>query len=516
MTVFNDLPLGDRVKKAVKRAGFETPTPIQAQVIPAVLDGRDVLGLAQTGTGKTAAFVLPILDRLITNNARPTPNRSSVLILSPTRELAAQIADTISLFTRDIRLSVTLIVGGARMEPQIRNLKNGSDIIVATPGRLMDHMRSRKFFGDATDLLVLDEADQMLDMGFLPDIKQIASTLADDRQTVLMSATMPPAIRALANDLLNDPLHLSVAPSAQPIERIEQRMIPVPANQKFTALIDTLSDETVERTIVFVRTKRRADKVKDVLNDAGLKATAIHGGKTQSQRNKALDAFRKGRTPTLIATDVAARGIDVDGITHVINLDLPTVAEAYVHRIGRTGRAGRDGIAISFFDPSERNLLRAIEKLIGAKIDSDSLPEDTEHRARTSAPTKRRRPARTDARRSDDRRKQDKRGDDRRRDDKRRGDKRRDDWGSGAGHKAKRKPKWDPREQETAIASTGAIDTSAKAELSEHKGRPEKRGKKKPGTAPQRRRAQKRPQHQKRTGQKRTGQPNPRQKQRSA
>jgi ATP-dependent RNA helicase RhlE len=365
LTTFNDLGLAEPILKAIAAEGYTTPTPIQAQGIPAILSGADVLGLAQTGTGKTASFVLPLLHRIFELQNRPQPKTCSALILAPTRELASQIADSIRAYGQKMRHSATVVTGGVRPMPQIRNLARGVDIVVATPGRLIDHMQTGAVRLDQTTTVVLDEADHMLDLGFLPAIRQILASLPRDRQTVLLSATMPKPIRALANDFLTDPLEIAVAPASKPIDRIEQKVLLIERDAKRQALVDVLRTDDMDRAIVFTRTKHGADKVTRQLEQAGLSAAAIHGNKSQGQRQKALDSFRAGRTPILVATDIAARGIDVDGVSHVVNYELPNVPEAYVHRIGRTARAGKSGIAVSFCEREERPYLRDIEKLIG-------------------------------------------------------------------------------------------------------------------------------------------------------
>ena len=370
---FNDLGLAEPLLRAVSDEGYTTPTPIQADVIPALLSGRDVVGIAQTGTGKTASFVLPLLDRIIRHGGRPAAKSCGALILTPTRELAAQIADNIRTYGKFMRVSVALVVGGVKPGPQIRALAAGAHIVVATPGRLLDHMTTGAIRLDATDAVVLDEADQMLDLGFIPAIRKIMGRLPQRRQTVLMSATMPPPIRVLAQDFLADPQEIAVAAAARPIESISQSVRHTPAAAKRGVLTHILSDARVERAIVFTRTKRGADRVSRHLEGAGL-AAAIHGNKSQAQRERTLASFRTGGTAILVATDIAARGIDIDDVSHVINYELPNVAEAYVHRIGRTARAGKAGIAISLCDPAERGLLRDIERLIGSRITDDGAP----------------------------------------------------------------------------------------------------------------------------------------------
>jgi len=381
LKTFSDLGLAESLLRAVTAEGYETPTPIQAEVVPLLLEGRDVLGIAQTGTGKTASFVLPLLHRIASGERNRAPKTCEVLILTPTRELASQIADEIQRYSRFMQVSVALVVGGVRPGPQVRTLSRGVDIIVATPGRLLDHASSGVVSFGKTRAVVLDEADQMLDLGFLPAIRRIMSALPKRRQTILMSATMPKAIGQLAAQFLDNPEKVSVTPVSRPIERIAQSVIPVEAANKRNVLADILSGETVERAIVFTRTKHGADKVKRHLENAGLPAAAIHGNKSQGQRERALEAFRDGSAPILVATDIAARGIHVDDVSHVINFELPEVAEVYVHRIGRTARAGQSGVAISLCDPAERKLLRAIERLTGMTLAAGATRSGT-----TSAP----------------------------------------------------------------------------------------------------------------------------------
>lgn len=378
MKQFSDLGLAECLLRAVSAEGYTNPTPIQAEVIPAMLAERDVLGIAQTGTGKTASFVLPLLDKISRGQSIPLHKSCSTLILVPTRELAGQVADSIRTYGRFTRHSVAVVVGGARPGPQIRAVARGVNIIVATPGRLLDHVSTGAIRLDSTDTVVLDEADQMLDLGFMPAIRKIMAQLHAERQTVLLSATMPKQVRALAHDFLNDPAEISVAPASRPIERIDQKVMHVDGAAKRSILVDLLKADTVERAIVFTRTKRGADRVSDYLEKAGLSAAAIHGNKSQTQRDRTLKAFRAGRSTILVATDIAARGIDVDGVSHVINYELPNVPEAYVHRIGRTARAGKSGFAISLCDRGERGLLRDIERLIGSALAAELVTGDGE------------------------------------------------------------------------------------------------------------------------------------------
>lgn len=377
MTNFTDLGLAEPLLDAINGMGYEKPTPIQAAVIPEFLDGRDVIGIAQTGTGKTAAYVLPMLHALESKPSRPSPKRCRVLILAPTRELAGQIADSIRSHGRHIRHSVALVVGGARPGPQIKAMARGVDFLVATPGRLMDHMETGVLSLDDVEMVALDEADQMLDMGFLPPIRHILGAIKGKRQTVLLSATMPRPIRQLANEFLHKPAEVSVSEGAKPIERIDQRVLHIEGGAKRRVLTDILRDPELERAIVFTRTKRGADRVQLHLEKAGLRAEAIHGNRSQSQRDRTLGRFKGGRVNILVATDVAARGIDVDDVSHVINFELPNVPESYVHRIGRTARAGKAGVAISLCDRTERGYLRDIERLISTRIQPIDPPEST-------------------------------------------------------------------------------------------------------------------------------------------
>ncbi len=383
MKTFAELGLADPLLRAVVAQGYTHPTPIQAEVIPEMIQGHDVIGIAQTGTGKTASFVLPILHRLASQRLSPQkftgagPKAFTTLILAPTRELAQQICESIRTYGKFMRPSVTLVVGGASPVPQIKALAAGLDIVVATPGRLLDHMRAGKARLDKTTTIVLDEADQMLDLGFMPAIEEIMRKISPQRQTLLLSATMPKPIRALAQEFMRTPKEIAVAAVSKPAEKILQEVIMVEQSLKSELLVDLLAQRDVERAIVFTRTKRGTDKVERMLNEAGLRCIGIHGDKSQGQRNKALAAFKSGSKKILVATDVAARGLDVSDVSHVVNYDMPTIAESYVHRIGRTGRAGRSGIAISLCDKSERNLLRDIEHLTHTALEpTKELPEN--------------------------------------------------------------------------------------------------------------------------------------------
>jgi ATP-dependent RNA helicase RhlE len=368
LTAFLALGLSEPITRALVDEQYATPTPIQAQTIPQVLAARDVVGIAQTGTGKTAAFALPILDHLARNRRRPEPRSCRVLVLSPTRELSAQIVDSFETYGRYVRPRLALAIGGVPLNRQIRALSGGVDVLVATPGRLLDLMHQRAVHLDRVEVFVLDEADRMLDMGFIHDIRKVVAKLPGQRQTLFFSATMPREIADLANHMLKDPVRVAVTPAATTVERIAQRVIHVDRAGKPCLLAEVLRKEPVERVLVFTRTKRGADKVVRGLAKDGLAAEAIHGNKSQNQRERVLAAFRDGKLRTLVATDIAARGIDVEGISHVVNYDLPNIPESYVHRIGRTARAGADGIAISFCDAEERAYLRDIEKLIRISI----------------------------------------------------------------------------------------------------------------------------------------------------
>ena len=368
MTQFLSLGLAEPLLAALQGAGYRTPTPIQAQAIPAILLGRDLEGIAQTGTGKTAAYALPILHRLL-GPPHPAPGRTCrALILAPTRELANQIRDAVRTYARQTPLRTGLMVGGIPKPAQAKAVSGGIDILVATPGRLLDHLSDGAIRLDETGILVLDEADRMLDLGFIADIRQIAGLLPRQRQTLLFSATMPQEIAALAADLLHDPLHIAATPAATTAPRIDQRVIFLDTQQKRPVLIELVRRGRMTRALVFTRTKQGADDVVAGLDKAGIRAAAIHGDKSQPHRDRTLASFRAGAFSVLVATDVAARGLDIDGLSHVVNYDLPEVPEAYVHRIGRTARAGGRGIAISLCTGPERQALRAIEKLVGARL----------------------------------------------------------------------------------------------------------------------------------------------------
>ncbi|MCF8532839.1 MAG: DEAD/DEAH box helicase [Reyranella sp.] len=360
---FADLGLSEPLLRALHGAKYTTPTPIQARTIPALLKGRDVLGIAQTGTGKTAAFALPVLQLLAASNERAQPKSPRALVLAPTRELAVQIARSFDTYGRGLGLRLCTVVGGLGYGRQIETLARGVDILIATPGRLLDLVeRGNVKLGNVT-FFVLDEADRMFDMGFIRDVRRIAGSVSKNRQTLLFSATMPNDIAKLSSEILKNPERVEIASQGKPIEKIEQRVYYVNASSKRQLLSHLLSDAALERVIVFTRTKRGANRVAEALEDRGVRSEAIHGNKSQNARQKALDNFSRGKARVLVATDLASRGIDVQGVTHVINYELPADAESYVHRIGRTARAGASGIAVSFCDSSERGQLRSIEKL---------------------------------------------------------------------------------------------------------------------------------------------------------
>ena len=356
--------------RALGHESHVTPTPIQVQAVPVVLAGRDLIGIAQTGTGKTAAFALPILHRLTLSPRALDKKTCRVLVISPTRELSGQILERFRAYGRHMRFSSALAIGGVSMGNQVRALMGGVDVLIATPGRLLDLVRGNALRLNQVEVLVLDEADRMLDMGFIHDIRTVVAKLPKQRQTLFFSATMPREIAELAGQMLRDPARVAVTPPASTVERVAQSVIHIDRQGKPSLLADVLKREPVERALVFTRTKHGADKVVRGLVKAGIAADAIHGNKSQNQRERVLAHFRDGRLRTLVATDIAARGIDVAGISHVINYDLPNVAESYVHRIGRTARAGAEGVAISFCDAEEVSFLRGIEKLIRISIPS--------------------------------------------------------------------------------------------------------------------------------------------------
>jgi ATP-dependent RNA helicase RhlE len=365
---FESFGLNKALLTALTTEGYVTPTPIQAQAIPSVMTGKDLLGIAQTGTGKTAAFALPILHRLAENRTPPLPRTTRALILSPTRELATQIADSFKAYGRHLGFRVAVVFGGVSYGPQERALQQGLDVLVATPGRLLDHMQQKTLDLSTTEIFVLDEADQMLDLGFVKPIRQVVARLPHRRQNLFFSATMPTEIGKLASDLLKDPVRVQVTPQSTTVERINQSVIWVEQGRKRALLTEMFSDPNYSRCLVFTKTKHGADKVAAYLEAGGVQAGAIHGNKSQPQRERTLAAFKAGKLRVLVATDIAARGIDVDNVSHVVNFELPFVPEAYVHRIGRTARAGKDGSAVSFVAGDEMKLLRDIEKVTRQKI----------------------------------------------------------------------------------------------------------------------------------------------------
>ena len=359
------------LQRAVEAEGYTSPTPIQEKCIQHLLDGRDLMGSAQTGTGKTAAFTLPLLQRLSNNSRRPHKGAPRALILAPTRELAAQIGESIRTYGRFLRISHTVVFGGVNQFRQVKALNRGVDVLVATPGRLLDLMEQGYIHLDEVEVFILDEVDRMLDMGFIPDIKRVLSEIPADRQTLFFSATLPPKIMELAQSMVRNPVQVTIAPDKPAVERIAQKVLFVGKKNKSALLVSLLNDQHIEKAIVFTQMKHAANKVVEKLLAAGIKATAIHGNKSQAARTKALAGFKRGQFRVLVATDVAARGLDVDDITHVINYDLPMEAETYVHRIGRTARAGANGDAISFCCAETRAYLRPIERLLGKPVPAD-------------------------------------------------------------------------------------------------------------------------------------------------
>ena len=360
---FADLGVAEPLCRTLAASNYETPTPIQAQAIPALLEGRDLLGLAQTGTGKTAAFALPILQLLAAKNEKRQPREARALILAPTRELAMQISQSIESYGKNFKLRHTVIFGGVNQFRQVKAMTGGVDILVATPGRLLDLMNQKHVNLGRTSILVLDEADRMLDMGFVRDVRKIIAAMPRQRQSLLFSATMPSSIEHLADEILQQPVRVEVTPEVVTVDKIDQRVLHVDGKRKRELLAKLLDNSELSRVIVFTRTKHCANRVSEQLDKSGVLSEAIHGNKSQGARQRALDMFRNGKARVLVATDIAARGIDVSDITHVINYELPNEPESYVHRIGRTARAGKSGIALSFCDASERAHLRSIEKL---------------------------------------------------------------------------------------------------------------------------------------------------------
>lgn len=398
MSKFKELNLLPTILQNLEKAGYEQPTPIQAQAIPPLLEKRDLLGIAQTGTGKTAAFTLPMLQLLSGRDFSLTPGKPRTLILAPTRELASQIKESLDKYGQNLKLKSAVIFGGVGQGAQVAALRGGLDFLIATPGRLLDLMNQGHVKLDAIQIFVLDEADRMLDMGFINDIKKIIAKLPKEKQTLLFSATMPKEIAGLANNLLHNPVRVEVTPPSTTVERINQKIIHCKKADKYQLLRKILKEESTELTLVFTRTKHGANKIVDYLAKFEISSAAIHGNKSQTAREQALSNFKEGKIKVLIATDIAARGIDVQGVSHVINYDLPVEAESYVHRIGRTARAGRDGDAISFCDETEHDALKRIEKTIGLKLPSEKfvgVPEESVKMSRPAKPYRdpRRKPA---------------------------------------------------------------------------------------------------------------------------
>jgi len=389
MQKFSELGLPESLLENLAAIGYETPTPIQGQAIPPLMTGKDLLGIAQTGTGKTAAFSLPILNFLVKDYKETVPKFPRVLILAPTRELASQINENIQSYSKGLKIGSAVIFGGVGQAAQVARIRQGLHILVATPGRLLDLMNQGLLSLEKIEVFVLDEADRMLDMGFIHDIKKVIKVLPEKRQTLLFSATMPTEIAGLAQKLLRSPVKVEVTPASTTVERIDQRVIFVSKKGKFQLLRKLLTEDELHLTLVFSRTKHGANKIVDYLAKFGIKSAAIHGNKSQSAREKALDDFKSGAIKVLVATDIAARGIDVDGISHVINYDLPMEPESYVHRIGRTARAGKDGKAISFCDEGERDLLSRIQRLIKLKLPVEEFVGETEDKAATEVNNKR-------------------------------------------------------------------------------------------------------------------------------
>jgi ATP-dependent RNA helicase RhlE len=381
---FVSLGVAEPILRALAAENYTHPTPIQAKAVPALLEGRDLLGIAQTGTGKTAAFGLPLLQKLSVGHVPPGPKQARALILAPTRELAVQIEQSLRTYGRFLNLKLAVILGGVSQNNQVRAMARGVDILVATPGRLLDLVQQKHVRLDAVESFIVDEADRMLDMGFIRDVRKLVVLLPKKRQSMLFSATMPDDIAKLAHEMLNQPQRIEIAPQGRTADRVTQKLYFVPMPQKRQLLSELLKDVSLNRVIVFTRTKHGANRVAEHLSRTGVVAEAIHGNKSQNARQRALEMFRDGKARVLVATDIAARGIDIDNISHVVNFELPNEPESYVHRIGRTARAGTEGVAISFCDASERNYLRDIERLIRMKIEvvAHDLPELTEEQRR--------------------------------------------------------------------------------------------------------------------------------------
>jgi ATP-dependent RNA helicase RhlE len=406
---FSDLGLADGIVRAVSEQGYTEPTPIQAQAIPAVLTGRDLLAGAQTGTGKTAGFTLPLLQRLSSSGIKHASTTSArpirALVLTPTRELAAQVEESVRTYGKYVNLNSAVIFGGVGINPQIKLLKQGIDILVATPGRLLDHMQQGTVNLNSVEILVLDEADRMLDMGFIRDIRKVLAALPAKRQNLLFSATFSDDIKALANGLLNAPATIEVARRNSTVEIIEQKVHPVDRDRKHPMLAHLIKTNQWSQVLVFTRTKHGANRLVEQLAKDGISGMAIHGNKSQSARTKALSEFKEGSLQVLVATDIAARGIDIDQLPHVVNYDLPNVPEDYVHRIGRTGRAGASGEAVSLVCVDELDMLKSIEKLIKRTLPSETIagfepdpharPQPIQRRSGNAPPHGRSQPART-------------------------------------------------------------------------------------------------------------------------
>jgi ATP-dependent RNA helicase RhlE len=361
---FQSLGVAEPIQRALAAENYLEPTPIQAQAIPLILSGRDVVGIARTGTGKTAAFGLPLLQRLAADRTKAGPHAVRALILAPTRELALQIHDSLGRYGRHLGLRLAVVLGGVNQSRQVEAARRGVDILVATPGRLLDLVNQKHIRLGAATTLVIDEADRMFDMGFIRDVRRIVAQLPRERQSMLFSATMPADVAHLVAEVLRNPARIDISPAAVTVDLVEQRVHFVAEKDKRALLLDLLRDHAMTRVIVFTRTKHHANRVAELLDKTGHRVNTIHGNKSQNARQHALEGFRTGRSRILVATDIASRGIDIDDVSHVINLDIPDVAENYVHRIGRTARAGSGGTAISFCDPSERESLRAVERLV--------------------------------------------------------------------------------------------------------------------------------------------------------
>ena len=385
MTQFTDFGLAKPLLRALADEGYTDPTPIQAQAIPGVMEGRDLQGIAQTGTGKTAAFALPILHRLAAERKQPLRKGARVLVLSPTRELASQIGESFRTYGKHMGVSVAVIFGGVKYGAQHKAMANGVDILVATPGRLLDHVQEKTITLAGVEIFVLDEADQMLDLGFVLPIRRIVAQMPKVRQNLFFSATMPTEIGKLASELLKDPLRVAVTPQATTVDRVNQRVLFVEQSRKRALLAELFDDQGFKRVIVFTRTKRGADRVARSLEQVGVDAASIHGDKSQGQRERALADFKAGMVRALVATDIAARGIDIDSVSHVVQFELPNVPESYVHRIGRTARAGADGSAVAFCSDDERTLLRDIQKVTRQTIPSFDRRNDKQLGAATAA-----------------------------------------------------------------------------------------------------------------------------------